>query len=366
MSARDATLLLPGVELVPLTIPASIDAADAGDFVEMIRVRNEVYCEINGNDDESASPAELLPLFQRSEYTRRIWWIVRLDGAAVGRVGIELPQESGSRVAYWWIELLRRVWGRDIGSAAHAVLERTAREHDRSILQSWAAHPHAGGDRLAPPTGFGSIPHDHAARFMLRHGYTLEQVERQSALTLDAAADRRIEGLLATARRASENYDVVRWMLPTPEEFVDGYAWLKSRMSTDAPSGDLDVDEEEWDAARVRDHDARFVESGRMLQVTAARHVPTGTLVAFNELAASTDPDRASQQEDTLVLREHRGHRLGMRVKCEGLVAWRTVAPQAPRVLTWNAEENRPMLDINEAIGFVPVLSNGAWKKELG
>ena len=365
VTTQQTLTLETAAALIPLVVPASVDAPDAGDFVAMVRTRNEIYREINGTDDEDADPAELLPLFHHSEYTQRIWWIVRLDDEVVGGVGVELPHEEGSHVAYGWIELLQRVWSRGIGSAAHDLIERTAREHGRTVLQMWAAHVHADGEQLAPPTGFGSVPRDHAARFLLRHGYTLEQIERQSALTLDAAGAARIDDLLAAAQAASAGYEVVQWMLPTPDALADDYAWMKSRMSTDAPAADLEVDEETWDAARVRDHDARYLESGRTLQVTAARHIATGRLVAFNELVAGIDRTRATMQEDTLVLREHRGHRLGMLVKCAGLVAWRDVAPHSPRVLTWNAEENRPMLDINETIGFAPMLYNGAWKKPL-
>ncbi len=356
---------LADIEFRPLTIPDSIEADDAADFRDMTRVRNAVYRHISGHDDHALTPAELLPNYRPEPYEIRMVWLVLDDGCPVGRVGLDLPVETDSRVAYTLIELLPDVWGRGIGTRALELVERVAREHGRTVLQSWAEHPNRPGPRLEPPTGFGSIPADDAgARFFVRHGFSLEQIERNSALDLRATRDR-VDALLTEAIAAAQGYRVVSWDAPTPPEFAEGYAWMKSRMVTDAPSAAIEYDEEKWDAARVAIHDARSIEAGRLLHVTAAQHIATGDLCAFNELAIGPDRTRASHQEDTLVLREHRGHRLGMLVKCAGLRAWRDIAPDSPRVITYNAEENRPMLDINEAIGFVPIAYEGAWKKVL-
>ncbi|MFV0320249.1 MAG: GNAT family N-acetyltransferase [Microbacterium sp.] len=358
--------IITGLRLQPLHIPASMDDADAGDFAEMIAVRNRVYREIAGHDDHAITADELLPHYQSGRYETRLLWLVVLDGQIVGRVGVDLPLENDSKVAYFLIELLAEVHGRGIGSTAYTELvEPTARAHGRTVLQSWAEQPEAPGPRIAAPTDFGSVPaDDRASRFYLRHGYRLEQVERCSAFDLCGAFDG-VEQLVERAREASTDYRVVSWFAPTPPDFVARYGWMKSRMVTDAPAAGLEFDEEEWDAARVARHDENYTSSGRTLHVTAAEHIATGELCAFNELAIGKDRTEASHQEDTLVLKEHRGHRLGMLVKCANLLAWREIAPESPRVITYNAEENRPMLDINETIGFMPVSYVGAWKKVL-
>ena len=70
------------------------------------------------------------------------------------------------------------------------------------------------------------------------------------------------------------------------------------------------------------------------------------------------------QQLDTLVLAEHRGHRLGMLLKVANLRALQASGSAPSLVSTFNAEENRHMLNVNEAIGFRPVGHAGCWRKD--
>lgn len=180
-----------------------------------------------------------------------------------------------------------------------------------------------------------------------------------------AGAEAHIDALFDEAVAASSGYDVLQWVAPMPAEYREQFAWLKSRMSTDAPSADMEYDEEAWDAARVERAEAKHLEGGLTMLLTVARHIESGTLVAFNELVLPTDATRPTDQWDTLVLKEHRGHKLGLLVKTAGLRKWREIAPESPKVITYNAEENRPMLDINEYIGFAADAYNGAWKSTL-
>ena len=352
------------IEFHRVRIPETPDAPDAGDFRRTVELHNVIWREISGHDDHSQTPAEMLAGLRPDPDEERMLWLV-LDGdRAVGRLGARIPNEAGARSAYVFIELVRAAWGRGIGSAAQALLERTVRGAGRAVMQTWAEHPDAPGDRLAPPTGFGTVPHDHAARFLERHGYSLEQVVRMSVYDL-ASPPADLDALLAAAETAAGGYRVVQWELPTPDAFVDGYAWMKSRMSTDAPDAGMESPEEVWDGDRLRRRERASLDAGRRMLVTAAQHVASGELCAFNELTIGTDETAATHQDDTLVLAAHRGHRLGMLVKAAGLRTWRTMFPASPRVLTYNAEENRPMLDINEALGFEPRTYEGAWKKVL-
>ncbi len=140
---------------------------------------------------------------------------------------------------------------------------------------------------------------------------------------------------------------------------------LYTRMSTDAPSAGLEEPEDVWTVERLLDTEEKSALSPRSELVAVVEHVPTGRLVGYTELSVPAELDRPVSQEDTLVLREHRGRRLGMLLKVGNLLHLQRERPGHPSVTTFNAEENRHMLSVNERVGFVPIAYEGGWKKVL-
>ena len=96
-----------------------------------------------------------------------------------------------------------------------------------------------------------------------------------------------------------------------------------------------------------------------------AVHRASGHLVAFTELWLESDPEVVPDQLDTLVLREHRGHGLGVLVKVANLRRLVAARPGSSLIKTFNASENEHMVAINQRLGFVQWIVSGAWQQRL-
>jgi GNAT superfamily N-acetyltransferase len=346
-----------------LSTPRSLDSADATPFEEMVAVRNAVETQILGGDVLSHSAVELLPGF-RNVYKPRRLFVAGVGGRMVGRAVVSWLASVNSPVSSVNVEVLRRHRGRGIGTALLDRMERIARESGRATVQSHVEHSAlTGGSVISPPTRFGqlSLDDDPGVRFLANRGYVLEQIKRISflGLPMDAA---RLNELVQTAQRAAGPvYALVEWTGATPNRWLTDVAWLKTRMSTDNPTAGLDSVEDPWDEARLLQRDRDQQASGRSLFTVAVEHLPSGRVAGFSELSLP-DVGRAARQEDTLVLSEHRGLRLGMLLKAANL---RQLGARADLIYTFNAEENRPMLAVNEAVGFRPASFEGGWRKAL-
>jgi hypothetical protein len=80
-------------------------------------------------------------------------------------------------------------------------------------------------------------------------------------------------------------------------------------------------------------------------------HRPTGRLVGFTEVGLARADRRRAFQWGTMVLSAHRGHRLGLLLKLVVLQELAVASPATRCVSTWNAQENGPMIAVNEALG---------------
>jgi GNAT superfamily N-acetyltransferase len=371
--------------IVEAPVPAVLDSPDSWALRGVTDLEHAMHVEIWGYPDLAESLRACWAWSRNQAYGRRLHLVAVAEGGTLatadpagvlGSLSIHLPKEHNTHLVEAFVNVRASVRGSGVGTALAARAEAIAREAGRRLIVSWSDHaaeppePTGPDDTpvLHPSTGSGRIPDDAASRFARRLGYALEQAERHSVLDLPVD-----EALLAALEEravaaAGPDYRVVTWTDAAPERWVDAYGILFTRMSTDAPLGGLEIEEDVWDAARVRDFEATHAEAGHRLLVAAAQHVPSGTLAAFTVLVvrpgAAGDPD-AVFQDSTLALKEHRGHRLGMLVKAANVRAVQATFPRAERIHTWNAEENQHMLAINVAMGFRPAGISSAWQKHL-
>jgi GNAT superfamily N-acetyltransferase len=354
---------MSGFSIDELRIPEAVDAPGWGDFVRAVEVGNAVDAISFGTPDIAYEPAEELPSFHDPHKPAHLL-VARVAGDIVGRVWVEM-QADDPDTTWSVMQVLPEFQGRGIGRALAAGLEEVVRAAGRRKILAYASEHETDGERRVPPTGFGTVAAtSRTTRFLDANGYRLEQVNRVSRiqLPLDGVA----ASLESARERSGPDFALHQWIGGTPERWLADIATLVTRMSTDAPDAGLDTPEDVWTAERVASEDARReAENPRRLVTTAVEHLPSGHLVAFTEFSVPPQRHRAAMQYATLVLPEFRGNRLGMLVKLANLAYLPQASPGHPSVVTFNAEENRHMLAVNEALGFVPIASEGAWRKDL-
>ncbi|CCG03886.1 GNAT family N-acetyltransferase [Blastococcus saxobsidens] len=199
--------------------------------------------------------------------------------------------------------------------------------------------------------------------FAERHGWTCDLVETRRDLVLPVDEDR-LSALESEAVRAGAGYEVVTWRDRTPDALLEDRALLERRMTTDAPHGTLPVEEEEWDGERIREYERSHSARGRAV-LSAGAVTGDGRLVAFTDLHVPLGRPACAHQGGTLVLREHRGHRLGARVKAAVLREVSTDFPEVRRISTYNSDANTPIVAVNEALGFRPAGQLSSWSLRL-
>ncbi|SKC58306.1 GNAT family N-acetyltransferase [Krasilnikoviella flava] len=357
----------PTWRLVDPPRPGTLDVPEAWAYHGIAALERVVGLADLGHDDFPPRAVDLLVGDLHQEHLRRHRLVAVEVGPdapgavprVVGHGVLTLPVTDNRHLAVVRIAVLPSHRGQGIGSAIADRLRRVALTECRSTVFAeveFAAEPPSGApDALAPREGDGHVSADlPGMRFARRAGLGLEIVARRSVLEVplpDGVVER-----LATdaAARAGDAYRLHTWQDPVPEAWVEQLAALEQRLSEDEPNGGLALEAEQWDGQRVRIEEAKRAERGQGALVTVAEHVPTGTLAGMTLFIWDADRPEFTEQESTVVLPEHRGHRLGMLLKAVNLREHTRLRPDTRRISTWNNETNAPMLAINVALGFRP------------
>lgn len=325
----------------------------------------QVVTDLFGNDDLGESAERRWALASREAYTKNEHLVASIDGVPVGMAEIEFPQKDNRHIAYLSLAVDRDHRCRGVGAALYEEFERMARADGRTNFQAWSYEPlvPTGTRTLRGSEGDGVIdPEAPPARFLLSRGFRLMQVDTMSVLTLP---DDLVGPAAAARERTPSTYELIQWSDLTPQEWLEPTARLQRAMSTDIPTGGAELEEEEFDATRIELSDTTYAAAGVLTVVTAAVHVPSGELVGCTRIVREPGKPEAADQWETIVLRAHRGHGLGMLLKTANHVAAARRWPTLRRLVTGNASENQHMLRINRELGYLPVAASGWFEKKL-
>ncbi|GAB3657067.1 GNAT family N-acetyltransferase [Glycomyces tarimensis] len=282
-------------------------------------------------------------------------WVAVSGGRVLGWYELELPVRDNHHLAEFELEVHPDERRRGVGTALLAHLERRVTELGRTTLSTWAPVPIPGG----MPIG------DTASGFAAASGYknTLDNVVR--ICDLDKVDEAELDRLWTEAWRHAEGFELVAFEGAPPEDLVDGMAYMHARMYTDMPLGEWDLQEADFDGARLLEMDRVRRERGELELQVAVRHIESGDIAGFTHIVIEGGRERHCHQGDTIVDPRFRGHRLGTILKIANQRRVREWRPKMRYIWTGNAASNEHMIAINEAVGYRKACNEVVFQKKL-
>lgn len=364
-----------------LPIPATLQGSGGAEFSAIRGLFREAGIEELGHDDLVTGDTVEIARIQPSAYGRHMIHVVcrgeHPEAEIIGAAVVFLPLAENRQSADVDLVVAKPWRCQGLGSRLLRRVADLCLEQDRTVLNLYTGVSlDYGGEGGAAASGEGILMPESGAgwissaspgpAFAHRHGFTLGLVDRGSRVGIGPADDAPLARLEGQASTAGPGYILESWTGPVPEANVADYCRIIERMDTDPPAGGLSFEPSRWDGERLRTMEARRRNQGTTSVVTVAREQASGHLVAYTELVVFDGQEHIAFQEGTLVLPEHRGHQLGLRIKASNHRRILETLPRVERIYTWNAAENSYMLLVNKALGFAACMVEGEWTRTSG
>ncbi|MCX5205254.1 GNAT family N-acetyltransferase [Streptomyces sp. NBC_00237] len=331
----DASETVDSTDAIAVVEPFVPQRAVPGDLAAWCSVFSEGNRESSGS---SASPAVLAELLLAEDPPAMRWAVRSGRGGGAMRAVAELkPQPHQEDTAFLRLFVAPSARRRGLGSALLAHAMRGAAGAGTARVQA---------------TVLGGPPGEPFARTVpgMRVLLPLELQEQPLAEDRVVRRCRELAECPPPGVRA-RGYRVVHWLGVAPEPLVASFGRVMGHVM-DAPGAAMQLAARTWDAAAVREWEARMTEGGDRLMVCAAVGPATGVVVAVTVATVPPGGGPAADQHDTAVAPGHRGHGLARWVKAAQAVRMSECFPGVLTVTSTVHRENLSMAAVNRALGY--------------
>ncbi|GAA1729851.1 GNAT family N-acetyltransferase [Brachybacterium phenoliresistens] len=298
--------------------------------------------------EERFTVAQSRARLQPSPYWERGHWAAVLESleggeSIVGYAAITVPLAENLDQVFVDLSVHPAHRGGGIGTAlVREALVPAIRETGRPVVAAWGSIP-ADGDPDDP-----QLP---ANRLASTFGLARKNVAVCRVLDLPLRPEL-LDELAAQAAEKIGEYRVLAFEDEIPEEHLAAYGVLLHQLDLDDPDEDLEYEAADYTPERIRIAEQRRRDAGTR-EIIAVAVAPDGSfagnsVVDFHAGEGTT----LGWQENTLVMPEHRGHRLGLALKVATHRRLAAEAPHLDRIATWNSHVNPWMIAINEQLGY--------------
>lgn len=274
-----------------------------------------------------------------------------VDGQVAGVAKLWFPLLDNTNFVWFELDVDPAQRRRGVGGAlVERAVERTREDGRTTILAEF------------------NVPDEHRedhahVRFARGYGFTYANTEIARTLDLPVAPEL-LTRLAAESAERHAGYRIESYVGSLPIELRQSYCDCFNQLAVDAPTGEVEFEEESRTPEIYAEDLGRLEQQGRTMVHTVAI-APGGEVVGYNDLVVRADAPEDVMQWGTLVRGEHRGHRLGMAVKVRGLQELARIAPGAKQIRTCNAEQNSHMVSVNVDLGFRKVEAVVAYQRHL-
>jgi mycothiol synthase len=325
-----------------------VDTRTASDA--LLREMHEYYVAV---DAEVLPDDPPIPFERRAADWRRIRtdesaprWLLRDGGEIVASAvaWVNLEQDLANGFGRVHVRPTRR--GRGHGRRLAEVLFDRLEAEDRTRFVTYVVE--------------GSSEEALLERAALRPVYR----EKRSRLVVADVDMGMMRDWIERAGERAAGYRLLQLQSPLPADVLEKYCDLQFQMNT-APMEDFEGDDEVLTPERWREQERVNTAASYDFLTAIAVHEPSGDFVGSTSVLVDRLHPAQGWQWETVVRPEHRNKGLGRLLKAAMLERIVSERPSVERIDTWNAGSNEPMLNINVAMGYAPIVVTNTYQGDL-